>query len=100
MRGSFMDALSEVLRVIKIDSGIFLNGEFSEPWCVTTPESNVLAPMLARVPGRVILYHLLCEGRAYLQPPDGARIDLAAGDLTTFPHCLGHGLDAGSGPPP
>lgn len=95
-----MDALSEVLRVIKIDSGIFLNGEFSEPWCVVTPESNVLAPTLARGPGRVILYHLLCEGRAYLQLPDGARIELSAGDLITFPHGDGHVLGAGSGTTP
>jgi AraC-like DNA-binding protein len=90
-----MDALSEVLRVIKIDSAIFLNGEFSEPWCVATPESCVLAPMLARVPGKVILYHLLCEGRAHLQMPDGARMELSAGDLITFPHGDGHVLGAG-----
>lgn len=95
-----MDALSEVLRVIKIDSGIFLNGEFSEPWCVATPESSVLAPRLARRPGRVILYHMLCEGRAYLQLPDGARIELAGGDLITFPHGDGHVLGAGSGTTP
>jgi AraC-like DNA-binding protein len=90
-----MDALSEVLRVIKIDSAIFLNGEFSEPWCVATPESCALAPMLARGPGQVIIYHLLCEGRAYLQLPDGARIGLSAGDLITFPHGDGHVLGAG-----
>jgi AraC-like DNA-binding protein len=93
---TFMDALSEVLRVIKIDSAIFLNGEFSEPWCVATPESYVVAPMLARGPGRVIIYHLLCEGRAYAHLPDGARIALSPGDLITFPH--GHGHVMGSGP--
>jgi AraC-like DNA-binding protein len=91
-----MDALSEVLRVIKIDSAIFLNGEFSEPWCVSTPETCQLAPMLARGPGQVIIYHLLCEGRAYVHLPDGARIALSAGDLVTFPH--GHGHVMGSGP--
>jgi AraC-like DNA-binding protein len=95
-----MDALSEVLRVIKIDSGIFLNGDFSEPWCVATPESSVLAPMLARGPGRVILFHLLCEGRAYLQLADGARVELSAGDLITFPHGDGYVLGAGSATTP
>src|SRR5258708_40161495 len=92
-----MDALSEVLRVIKIDSAIFLNGEFSEPWCVSTPESCALAPMLARGPGQVIIYHLLCEGRAYFQLPDGVRIGLAAGGLITFSH--GDGYVVGAGPP-
>ena len=90
-----MDALSDVLRVIKIDSAIFLNGEFSEPWCVSTPESCALAPMLARGPGQVIIYHLLCEGRAHVQLPDGSRIALSAGDLITFPHGHEHVLGAG-----
>src|SRR5258708_25173303 len=90
-----MDALSEVLRVIKIYSAIFLKGEFCEPWCVATPDSCALAPMLARGPGLVIIYHLLCEGRAYFQMPDGVRIGLAAGDLITFPHGDGHVLGAG-----
>jgi hypothetical protein len=51
--------------------------------------------MLARGPGQVIIYHLLCEGRAYFQSPDGARIALSAGDLITFPHGNGHVLGAG-----
>jgi AraC-like DNA-binding protein len=91
-----MDALSEVLRVIKIDSAIFLNGEFSEPWCVATPEACVLAPVLARGPGQVIIYHLLCEGRAFAQLTDGARIALSPGDLITFPHGHGHVMGGGS----
>jgi AraC-like DNA-binding protein len=52
--------------------------------------------MLARGSGKVILYHLLCEGGAYLQMLDSARIELSAGDLITFPHGDGHVL--GSGP--
>jgi AraC-like DNA-binding protein len=91
-----MDALSEVLRVIKIDSAIYLNGRFSEPWCVTTPESWALAPMFDRGPGQLIVYHLLCEGRAYVHLSDGARIALSPGDLITFPH--GHEHVFGGGP--
>jgi AraC-like DNA-binding protein len=91
-----MDALSEVLRVIKLDSAIFFNAEFSEPWCLESPESRALAPMLARDTGHVIIYHLLSEGRAYVQLPEGERVSLVAGDLVTFPH--GHGHFLGSGP--
>jgi len=91
-----MDALSEILRVIKLDSAIFFNAEFSEPWCLASPESRKLAPVLARGAGHVIIYHLLCEGRAYAQLEDGERVALSAGDLVTFPH--GHGHVLGSGP--
>lgn len=91
-----MDALSEILRVIKLDSAIYFNAEFSEPWCLASPESRALAPVLARRAAHVIIYHLLCEGRAYAQLQDGERVALSAGDLVTFPH--GHGHLLGSGP--
>jgi AraC-like DNA-binding protein len=91
-----MDALSEILRVIKLDSAIYLNGEFSEPWCLATPEARTLAPVFSRGAEQVIIYHLLCEGRAYAQLEDGASIPLAPGDLITFPHGHRHTLGGGS----
>ncbi|TAK11964.1 MAG: AraC family transcriptional regulator [Acidobacteria bacterium] len=89
------DALSELLRAVRLDSAIYFNAEFSEPWSLTSPESRVLGPALARRPGHVIIYHLLCEGRAYAQVPGGERVDLVAGDLVTFPHGHRHRLGRG-----
>jgi len=91
-----MDALSEILRVIKLDSAIYLNAEFSEPWCLVSPEAIALAPMLARGAGHVIIYHLLLEGRAYVELQDGERVALSAGDLVTFPHGHAHVLGSGA----
>jgi AraC-like DNA-binding protein len=90
-----MDALSDVLRVIKLDSAIYFNAEFSEPWCLASPEAHVLAPVLAQGAAHVIIYHLLWEGRAYVELRDGARVELSAGDLVTFPHGHGHMLGSG-----
>ncbi len=90
-----MDALPEVLRAIKLDSAIFFNVEFSEPWCLLSPQSRAIAPMLAREAGHVIIYHLLSEGRAYVELEEGERVDLSAGDLVTFPHGHGHVLGSG-----
>ena len=91
-----MDALSEVLRIIKLDSAIYFNAEMSEPWCLASPQSAVLAPVLARSAAHVIIYHLLCDGRAYVQLHDGERVWLSPGDIVTFPH--GHGHTLGGGP--
>jgi AraC-like DNA-binding protein len=91
-----MDALSEVLRVVKLDSAIYFNAVFGEPWCLASPEAPALAPLLAREGAHVIIYHLLVEGRAYVTPRDGERVALSAGDLVTLPH--GHGHVLGSGP--
>ncbi len=90
-----MDALAEVLRAIKIDSAIYLNGEFSEPWCVLSPESSALASVFGRDGAHVIVYHLLSEGHAYCEVADGESVELSAGDLVALPHGHSHRIGAG-----
>jgi len=91
-----MDALSEVLRVVRLDSAIFFNAEFSEPWCLASPEGSTLAPMLVRAAAHIIIFHLLCEGRAWVELEAGRRIELAAGDIVSFPHGDKHMIGGGS----
>jgi AraC-like DNA-binding protein len=93
-----MDALSEILRVIKLDSAVYFNAEFCEPWCLASPESRTLSTILSRGNAHVIIFHLLCEGRAYAQLEDveSERVALSAGDLVTFSH--GHRRVLGNGP--
>jgi AraC-like DNA-binding protein len=91
-----MDALAEMLRAIKIDSAIYLNGEFTHPWSVESPEASTLAPVLVRRPAHIIIYHLLWEGGAYFEVKDGERVALSAGDLVALPH--GHSHRMGSDP--
>jgi AraC-like DNA-binding protein len=90
-----VDALAEVLRAIKIDSAIYLNGEFSEPWCVIAPEATALAPVFGQREAHVIIYHLLCEGRAECHVDEANHVELLAGDLVALPH--GHRHEIGSG---
>ncbi|CAN5307744.1 AraC family transcriptional regulator [soil metagenome] len=90
-----MDALSEMLRVITLDSAVYFNAEFSEPWRLTSPEPCILAPALAGETAHVINYHLLSEGGAYLEV-DGERVMLTAGDLFAFPHGDEHVLGSGA----
>ncbi len=91
-----MDALSEMLRAIRLESAIYFNAEFSEPWCLTSPASCVLAPLLTPAAGHVIIYHLLLSGSAYAEVAGGERLALAAGDLVTFPQGHGHVLGSGT----
>jgi len=90
-----MDALSEILRVVKLDSAIFFNAEFSEPWCLASPGASTLAPILVRSAAHIIIFHLLCEGRAWVELEDGRRVALSEGDIVTFPHGDKHVLGNG-----
>lgn len=94
-----MDALSEVLRIVKLRGALFFNGEFSAPWCVQSSQSSLLAEALCPGAGHVIIYHYLTDGRAYARLSDGSRRDLGAGDVVIFPHGDAHCLGNGEGKP-
>jgi AraC-like DNA-binding protein len=95
-----MDALSELLQVIRLDSAIYFHAELSAPCCLASPHSRLLAPILAHRGGHVIIYHLICDGRAYVQPQDEDRVALSAGDIVTFPHGDSHLLGTGDASQP
>jgi AraC-like DNA-binding protein len=94
-----MDALSEVLKIVRLRGALFFNAEFSAPWCVASSQSSQLAPLLCPGAGHVIIYHYLADGRAYSQLPHGSRRDLGPGDVVIFPHGDAHILGNGGGKP-
>jgi AraC-like DNA-binding protein len=94
-----VDALSELLRVIRLDSALFLNAEFSEPWCLNSPPAPELAPVLSDGSLHVIIFHLLSEGSAFVELCSGERVKLGPGDIVTFPHGDGHLLGNGADHP-
>jgi AraC-like DNA-binding protein len=89
-----MDVLSEVLRVVKLESAFFFNAEFSAPWSFASPVSHKLAPYIHPPEGHVIVYHLLIDGRAQARV-NGTRLSLGSGDIVIFPHGDSHYLESG-----
>jgi len=90
-----VDVLSEVLGAVKLEGALFFNGEFSSPWCVRTTPAAV-APYLSPGGGRLIIFHFLTEGRAFVRLSDGRPEELTAGDIVIFPHEDIHLLGNGS----
>ena len=90
-----MDALSEVLKAVKLDSAFFFNAEFSAPWCFQSPNSCKLAPYINQSSGHVIVYHLLIEGRAFGRLGD-ERLEILPGDVLIFPHGDSHTVESGT----
>jgi AraC-like DNA-binding protein len=94
-----MDALSEVLKIVKLRGALFFNAEFSAPWCLASSQSSQVAPLLCPGAGHVVIYHYLADGRAYAQLPHGSRRDLGPGDVVIFPHGHAHILGNGAAKP-
>ena len=59
-----MDVLSEALRSVRMTGAIFFNAEFSAPWGFAAPPAQDVAPVLAPGTERLVIYHLVTDGRA------------------------------------
>lgn len=83
------DLLSDVLSRIRLSGSLFLRGEYSAPWAFDSPESRDLVDLLAPGAQRLILFHILREGAAWVGA-HGERVDLEPGDLAILPHADRH----------
>jgi hypothetical protein len=43
-----MDLLSELLKLVKLDTALFFHCEFSSPWCYRAPELECAARLLSQ----------------------------------------------------
>lgn len=92
-----MDALSDLLRVIRLKGGVFLHAEFTAPWCIQSqPAPQECSPLLNDA-DQVILYHYVTSGRVLTRLADGEPIEFEAGQVMILPrndrHLMGSRLD-------
>jgi AraC-like DNA-binding protein len=81
-----MDALSDVLRVIRLKGGVFLHAEFTAPWCIRAhPSARECSPLLDDAE-QMVLYHFVVSGRLVAQLPGHAPIEFEAGQVVILPH--------------
>ena len=88
-----MDALSGVLKTIRLTGAAFFASELRAPWSIVAPSSRAIADALLPDADHVVPYHLVTAGRCVVKLLDGPALDLAAGDVVVFPqgdhHMLG-----------
>ncbi len=91
-----VDALSDALRVLRLNGAIFLDAEFSAPWCALSRSGRPLTHPLP-AGGNVIFFHFVTEGRLKVRLTGGGEtLDAKAGDVILLPrddeHVLGSNL--------
>jgi AraC-like DNA-binding protein len=94
-----MDALSDMLRVVGLTGGIFLDAKFTSPWCVTGnvgPES--CAPYMAPSE-HIVCFHFLVQGRFDIAV-GGDTASVEAGEVVLLPQNKVHRLGSDLRIPP
>jgi AraC family transcriptional regulator, alkane utilization regulator len=90
-----MDVLSNVLRTIRLEGALFLNGDMHAPWCFKVPEGAQMAQLLKPGASRLAICHLVLQGQCWAQVEGGEPIRVNAGEVIAVPHGHSHVLGSG-----
>ena len=90
--------LARALSRLRVEGAIFLRGEYTEAWAYESLPARDATTILAPSMERVILFHVVASGRAWIETTPGERLWANAGDVIVLPygdaHRMGGELDA------
>lgn len=95
-----MDTLSDVLRVLRLTGGVFLDAQFTAPWCVLSRAGPEDWKHHGVAPSHVIAYHYVVSGALLLKVDDAAAQTVSGGELVLLPHNDAHLLGSALDLPP
>ena len=90
------DALSEVLRGVRLTGAIFLRGELGEPWGFQAPAAGNASALLAPGTDCLVPFHLVTEGAATVRVDGCEPLRLEPGEIVVLPRGDAHVLQNGA----
>lgn len=91
-----MSAMLDLLRGMRLSGGVFLEAEFTAPWCVNSQVTPEECAMFAPPPRQVIGYHYVTQGQMLLKAKGQPPMTVNQGELVVLPrndpHVIGSTL--------
>jgi AraC-like DNA-binding protein len=92
-----MDALSDVLAAVRLSGSVFLDAEFTAPWCIAARIGSEDCRPYGAAPAHIIAYHYVVAGRLVVQLANAAPLEVAAGEIVLLPRNDPHILASAPG---
>ena len=92
-----MDALSDVLRAVRLTGAIFFDVHASEPWVAETPPGASIVGRMFPGAEHLVSYHVMTHGSCWATVHGGTPIRLSAGDIVVFPQGDAHAMSSTPG---
>ena len=92
-----MDALSDVLRAVRLKGAIFFDVHASDPWAAETPAGQEIVGRMFPAAEHLICYHAITQGTCWAAVAGEAPLLLRAGDVVVIPHGHAHVLSSTPG---
>ena len=99
------DALSDVLKTVRLTGAAFFDVTARAPWVAEQPHREEVLPHFMPGAGHLIAYHVITEGRAYASLVGGEPVEMQGGDVVVVtrgdPHVVSShpGMRAAPVPP-
>jgi len=81
-----MDALSDVLRAVRLSGAFFFDVQACAPWVAETPLGKSVVEAMFPGSDHLISYHAIMEGDCWCTLEGEEPIKLTAGDIVVLPH--------------
>jgi len=92
-----VDALSDVLRAVRLTGAVFFDIRVSSPWVAETPDGGEILTRLFPGSDHLIPYHVVTEGTCWGRVLDGPATKLETGDIIMFPRGGAHVMSSAPG---
>jgi AraC-like DNA-binding protein len=89
-----MDALSDVLRAVRLTGALFFDVQASEPWVAETPPGPSIVGRIFPGADHLVSYHVVTHGSCWATLAGEAPIRLSTGDIVVFPHGDPHAMSS------
>ena len=92
-----MDALSDVLKAVRLTGAVFFDIHASDPWVAETPPGRSIVGSVFPDAEHLIPYHVITRGSCWGGIIDEPPLRLSAGDIIVFPHGDPHVMSSAPG---
>jgi hypothetical protein len=92
-----VDALSDVLKAVRLTGATFFDIRASDPWVAETPAGNSIVRKIFPDAEHLIPHHVVTRGTCWGAVAEGEPVRLSAGDVIVFPHGDAHTISSAPG---
>jgi len=97
------DALSDLLKTVRLTGAAYFEIAAQEPWSVRSPAREMILPRILPGADHLIAYHVVTAGRCFASLVGGRPVQLEAGEVVVFtnadPHVMSSGMGMRADPP-
>lgn len=91
------DALSDVLKTVRLTGATYFDVVAQSPWSVHSPAHDLILPRVLPGADHLIAYHVVTAGRCYATLLGGETIPLEAGEVVVFSNADPHIMSSHAG---